>query len=246
MSAVTLESRHRWIAFARPLKGQLRPNRHSRPIGSRSFGSLTKDRGGCRVEFAFRSWVRISLTSPHAQIDFRIWTALRFPLFWFARGEGIKMKRAWVITQEGTRHAQEVIGILSARKSGRTVKEYVEWLHALLNYYPNDHLNLAKYNNPTTLDAAEFTRTNTGVPVENVIFCGHNPHLVARLAKDIELVDADGERPLLKWTNPNRLICDARTLQITEKVPGAVCEAPVNLPFRRRAFDGHKHAPYLE
>jgi hypothetical protein len=87
------------------------------------------------------------------------------------------MKRAWIITQEGTRHAREVIAVLSARKSGKTVKEYIEWLYALLNCGPSEHFSLAKYNNPTNPYEAVFTRTNTGVPVDNLMFCGHNPFL---------------------------------------------------------------------
>jgi hypothetical protein len=146
------------------------------------------------------------------------------------------MKRAWVITQEGTRQSTEVVGILSARKSGKTVKEYVEWLHALLNYAPSEHLNFAKYRNPTNLYEAEFTRTNTGAKVENVMMCGHNPFLVARLAKDIELIDPDGDQPILKWTNPDRLVCDEHTLHIIERIPGVTRQAPVHLPL------GHFHS----
>jgi hypothetical protein len=143
----------------------------------------------------------------------------------------IRMKRAWVITQEGTRQSVEVVGVLSARKSGKTVKEYVEWLYALLNYGPIEHLDLAKYRDPTNPYEAEFTRTNTGVPVESLMFCGHNPFLVARLGKNLELIDADGSSVLI-WTNPDRLVCDERTLHVKEKVPGAICQAPVHLPLR--------------
>jgi hypothetical protein len=143
-----------------------------------------------------------------------------------------RMKHAWIITQEGTRQFREVIAVLSARKSGKTVKEYVEWLHALLNYGLGEHLGMAKYHNPTNPYEAEFTRTNTGVPVENLMFCGHNPYLVARLAKDIQVVDPEGDEPILKWTDPDRLVCDEQTLHVKGKIPGASCQAPVHMPLR--------------
>jgi hypothetical protein len=89
------------------------------------------------------------------------------------------------LTQEGPQHPTEVIGILSARKSGQTIKEYVEWLYALLHYHPGDHLALSRYNNPTVVYEANFMTTNTGVPVDSTMTCGDNPFLVARRAKNI-------------------------------------------------------------
>ena len=145
------------------------------------------------------------------------------------------MKSAWVITQEGTRHDAEVIGILSGRKGSDTAKEYVEWLHALLNYGPAEHMRLAKYQKPLNPYEATFMTTNTGIPVSDTIMCGHNPYLVARLAKDVSLIDADGEQPILKWTNPARLVCDKQAPhRVIEKVPGGTYQAPVHLPLARR------------
>jgi hypothetical protein len=142
------------------------------------------------------------------------------------------VKAAWVITQEGTAQDPEVIGILSARKSAAVVKQYVEWLHALLRYGPEDHMRLAHYNSLQNPYKAELLTTNTGVPVDSTIMCGHNPFLVARFTKNVALVDADGDRPPLKWTNPNRIVCDRDTNRVIEKVPGGTYEAPVRLPLR--------------
>src|ERR1700730_8800889 len=128
------------------------------------------------------------------------------------------MTSAWVITQEGTRLETEVIGILSARKSANLAKQHVEWLYALLHYGPAEHMGLAQYNSPSNPYEAQFMTTNTGVPVENTIVCGHNPFLVARLAKDVTLVDTVGVQPRLKWTNPDRIVCDRQTHRIVEKV----------------------------
>jgi hypothetical protein len=151
------------------------------------------------------------------------------------------MKRAWIITQEGTERAQEVIGILSARKSGRIVKEYVEWLYALLNYLPYEHFGIAKYNNPLTLYEAQYGTTNLGVPVDTLMTCGHNPWLVARLGSNISL--SDGEPPLLSWKQPDGLVQDPSSLKIIEKIPGPTCTAPVMLPLRHLMGYSSCHAP---
>ena len=140
------------------------------------------------------------------------------------------MKRAWVITQEGTRQDTEVVGILSARKGGQTVKDCVEWLYALLNYSASGHIELSHYQKPSAPYKAEFWTTNTGIPVQNLMMCGHDPWLVARLAKDVTLIETEGEVPILTWTQPDRLICDPDTRQIVEKVPGLSLQAPVHLP----------------
>lgn len=139
------------------------------------------------------------------------------------------MKSAWVITQEGTRHSTEVVGILSARKSAKKIKEYVEWLYALLHCGPSTHFDCAKYYKPINPYEAEYDRTNTGVPVSSTLRCGDNPYLVARLAKDVVLT-GEGEEPVLMWTNPDRLVCDQQTRRIVEKVPGGKYQAPVHLP----------------
>jgi hypothetical protein len=143
------------------------------------------------------------------------------------------MTSAWVITQEGPQHPAEVIGILSARKSGHTIKEYVEWLYALLHYHPTDHLDFARYNNPTVVYEAQFMITNTGVPVGYAMHCGDNPFLVARRAKNISLIETCVKVMELKWTNPDIRIWDRQTPpNIVERIPGAISQAPIHLPLR--------------
>lgn len=137
------------------------------------------------------------------------------------------MMRAWVITQEGTRHETEVIGILSARKSPKLAMQYVEWLYALLHYAPAGHMDLAQYKSPSNPYEAQYDSTC------GTIMCGHNPFLVARLARSATLIDADGDQPRLKWTNPDRIVWDKHTLRVVEKVSGMTCEAPIRLPLRR-------------
>ena len=139
------------------------------------------------------------------------------------------MKTAWIITQEGTRHPTEVIGILSARRSANKVKDYVEWLYALLHYAPSDHLAFANYNRPHNPYRAQYWTTNTGVPVQSRIICGHNPYLVARLGKNISLIEAD---EVLCWTEPDRIVINTEPEFVMEKIPGLPLQAPIHLPLR--------------
>jgi hypothetical protein len=137
------------------------------------------------------------------------------------------MASAWVITQEGTQHDTEVIGILSARKRPEIVQEYIEWLHALLHYWPAEHMTLARYNDPSNPYPAQFATTAKGVPVQHTIMCGHNPYLVACFAKDVSL-SVDGDQATLKWTAPGMPITDT-----SGKRPDTSNEAPVHLPLQR-------------
>jgi hypothetical protein len=68
------------------------------------------------------------------------------------------------------------------------------------------------------------------------------PHLAPRAiahrepglcVKNVSLVDVSENAPVLNWTNPDRLVCDEQTPpNIVEKIPGAICEAPIHLPLR--------------
>ena len=143
------------------------------------------------------------------------------------------MTSAWVITQEGPQHTAKVIGILSARKSARKIKEYVEWLYALLHYHPSDHLDFTRYNNPTVVHKAQFMTTNTGVPVDYAMTCGDNPFLVACRARNISLIETCEKVMELKWANPDIRIWDKQTPpNIVERIPGAISQAPIHLPLR--------------
>lgn len=140
-----------------------------------------------------------------------------------------KTKTAWVITREGLEHPRSVvIGILSARKHEKTVKEYIEWLYMLLYCSPGTHLEFARYTKPVVACEAEFYKTNTGVSVAEGMRCGDTPWLEARLAKDVILTDMDDGPALLRWTNPDILVCDGPT--VVGKRLGIRREAPVYLP----------------
>lgn len=139
----------------------------------------------------------------------------------------LKMKSAWVITQEGTAHSREVIGLLSARTSSRKVKLHLEWLYSFLHCYPETHFRSAKYFNPERACVAEYGTTNLGVPIQECIICGQNPYLEAVLASSIALFPDD---EYLQWTRPSRIVQDELTLRIKDRISGVTCRAPMNLP----------------
>jgi len=84
------------------------------------------------------------------------------------------IKSAWVITQEGPSHPEEVIGILSSRNSDKRIKEYLEWLYALLHYSPREHFGCARYNNPHIPYRTQENWSWRG-GVLSMMVCGHNP-----------------------------------------------------------------------
>ena len=142
-------------------------------------------------------------------------------------------QRAWVITQEGPHHPTEVIGIPSARKSARSVKEHIEWLYALLHYYPETQLQFARYNKPEIPCEAKYWTTNTGIPVDTQVWCGDSGAiLIGRLAKNITLIEDKEDVFDLQWTNPDRLECDESFPPNIKKIPGIIRKAPIHLPLR--------------
>lgn len=112
------------------------------------------------------------------------------------------------------------------------MKECVEWLYALLHYSPTEQLDFARYSKPRRPYEAGFWTTNTGVPVHSLMTCGHNPFLVARLAKDVALVSSEELIAYLQWTEPDRLVCHPQSHYVVERIPGLVTKAPVHLPMR--------------
>ena len=139
------------------------------------------------------------------------------------------MTVAWVITREGPNHPREVIGILSKRKSAH-IKEYLEWLCALLHYDPSEHLAFSRYNNPVRPYKAQF-----GTVDHHMVWCGD---MIARLGRNISLIESCGEKSVLKWQNPDRRNFDQQTPpNIVEKILGAICEAPIHLPLRIMSDD---------
>lgn len=147
------------------------------------------------------------------------------------------IKSAWVLFQDGTRHDIEVLSIFSARKTPNTIKEYLEWLFALLHCHPDTHVAAAKYTKPEVPCKAEFDITNIGVPRQSIIRCGYNPYLTAVMAKNVSLVEREGQPSYLRWTMPDRISWDRDTLDRKETLPGVTLTAPMNVPLTRNRKD---------
>jgi len=157
-----------------------------------------------------------------------------------------KMRRAWVVTIGGTKGPTEVVALISARRSDKHVKERIEWLNALLHGGPSTHFYAAKYNNPEGFSEAQYNRTNTGVRVSDMLYCGYNPFIIAQLATDVQLVEVEGHASVLRWTSPRKIRCDPDDPpRVVEIVPGVPCEAPMHLPMRlTRLGDDLSGLPY--
>jgi hypothetical protein len=122
-----------------------------------------------------------------------------------------QMTIAWVITRgEHPDRRVEVIGIVSARKSAQRIKEYLEWLYALLHYNPCEHLAFSRYNNPTVFYKAQVGR--------DMVWCDD---MIAELGRKISLIESCGNQPFLQWTIRNDVIR----------------KAPVHLPLRIMSED---------
>jgi hypothetical protein len=141
------------------------------------------------------------------------------------------MKSAWVIVREGTRQSAEVLAVVSARESPEAMRDRLEWLYAVLHCGPETNMDAARYRKPSVPYEAKFSTTNSGIPHQAVVFCGHNPWLVAQLSRNLSL-RWNGDEAVLTWNTPERLVCNPdRPYEIIEKVFGIVRQARVSLPW---------------
>ena len=99
-----------------------------------------------------------------------------------------KMKRAWLITWEGTEIGTEdrekkIIAIRDPRTSGEKIREFVEQFYIASEYGLSDKLyySTRKKKNPYP---AKFY-ANIGGQWRGRIDCGHNPHIYARLVDNL-------------------------------------------------------------
>jgi hypothetical protein len=106
--------------------------------------------------------------------------------------------KAWLITWEGTgKHADvldRVAGILAPQWGAKRVADFVEFLYVRTCYNVEEiAYKYAKSGcfRPYTAEIGDW----------EIVSCGHNPHLVARKVKDLEVeVDADTELETITWT----------------------------------------------
>jgi hypothetical protein len=115
------------------------------------------------------------------------------------------MKKAWLITWDGTEHAlrgrNQIVAILGPRLSGEKVKNYVELLYANSEYSLSERLLHAKKKfNP---DPAEFLKIE-GVPWKGSMSCGSDPWLYARQVKNLKVGVNDKGKEILAWQEIER------------------------------------------
>jgi hypothetical protein len=106
---------------------------------------------------------------------------------------------AWLITWEWIgNHAEvenKVAAVLRWRLHPKIVREIVEALYAN-RYSLSERLAVAEHNGRNNPYPARYGDIN-GAPWEARIYCGHNPHLYARLVDNLRVeIDENGEEKL--------------------------------------------------
>jgi hypothetical protein len=139
----------------------------------------------------------------------------------------MKVPRAWVITLEGTDLPEEVIAIVSARRSEEYIKHTLELLYGLLHYNAEEQLAAAQWTRPSIpYEAAPILRGQ-----RTAFSCGHNPFLVARLARDVRL-NTSRKVHMLEWQQPDRF--EAAASGPLKRTEGKMRSAPVRLRWPHR------------
>lgn len=110
---------------------------------------------------------------------------------------------AWLITWEWSgEHARmdkKVAAVLRWRLSPKIVREIVEALYAYHEYTPTECMRYcAEHNGKNNPYAARF-ETVGGAPWQGRIYCGHHPHLYARIVDDLHVHIADNGERELTW-----------------------------------------------
>lgn len=104
------------------------------------------------------------------------------------------MRKAWLITWEGTPHAlgqrERVVAVFDSRLSGKRIRPYVELFYANSEYSLVERLLYAKKKfNPYP---ARF-KTIEGIPWQGEVICDSNPWLCARWVKNLKVkLDGNG------------------------------------------------------
>lgn len=110
------------------------------------------------------------------------------------------MKSAWLITWEWAgNHAamdKKVVSLINYRKTGEYIRNFVEQLYIVHNSTDGEKASYAK-NSHSNPYPAYFAKIG-GVSWHGRIYCGHNPHLYARLVSNIRTEEVDGGE-VLRW-----------------------------------------------
>jgi hypothetical protein len=136
-----------------------------------------------------------------------------------------ELGRAWIITREGSAWPQEVVAIVSARRSDEFIKHTLELLYGLISYNADGQFSAARWNNPKIP-----YRASAIMPGHSTAFdCGDNPFLIARLGRKVRL-DTALKVPMLEWQQPDRFELSASGP--VKRTTGLVRSAPVRLVFQ--------------
>lgn len=129
------------------------------------------------------------------------------------RSRGAKGVKAWVVRWEWAGpHAavdQPVAAVLSPQTGGRNLLRLVETLYAAREYAPDEMLNSMRRNARNPYPATWGTigvvlghdSEPKQVPWGGEVICGHNPFLVARLARVWTSLDGSGG---IEWEDDQR------------------------------------------
>lgn len=146
--------------------------------------------------------------------------------------------KAWLVTWESDRPAsaveRKVAAILPPRWSGRRVGDILEVLYAQSKY--------------TLSETAQYAKRRSGNPYparasDSSIYCGHEPHLLARVVSDLEVVsDFAGDSETITWREPDRYRTGPTgPPEIASR--GAVCSCTQRMPWTPSTASSPKRAP---
>ncbi|WP_102226881.1 hypothetical protein [Acidimangrovimonas sediminis] len=86
-----------------------------------------------------------------------------------------------------------IICVLSAHRSPKKVREFVELYYASQSYSIAEQMGQADYNNPSPNPYPAEFQSVEGVRHEGFITCGHNPWIEAFVADGVCIDEASGK-----------------------------------------------------
>lgn len=128
--------------------------------------------------------------------------------------------RAWLLTwvYHKSKVQEEIVAVLSSRKSDKTVSELVEFIVLRAN---SSVINMAYYANrrDKLVYKASTSQLINGVPHGERVLCGHDPWLYARKVTDFKVdFDEKSNEEIVSWREPDnyRWTQDKRSIEVSE------------------------------
>ncbi len=114
----------------------------------------------------------------------------------------LKKTKAWLVTWEymftkEENQSKTIVNIFDSRLSAEKIRDFIENFYISTQYSSLEKATFAsrRKNNPYP---AEFFRYN-GIKWQGRITCGHNPHLYARLVKNLTVVINKAGQEIVSW-----------------------------------------------